>query len=196
VPFRRIPRPPLARSLLIRAQRKTNGGSMRSKEALKSMLKQHLMYRGLRAVQGRLAFSYKGEIVELDVNESLYRGTYIAIVERGRAVREFRAHDGEYDWNAIAVTVMEVAEARNPRMRHARPAGLDAINHKLASDLRSMVGPEATSHLSIEPSTATPGRVRVRVDEVELEPAAVLQLFAALSRVLPRTTTPYPTPAI
>jgi hypothetical protein len=170
---------------------------MRSKDALKSMLKQNLMYRGLRAVQGRLAFSYKGEIVEVEVNESVYRGTYIAVMERGRAAREFRAHNGDYDWNAIAVTVMEVSEARNPRARHAaRPPGVDAANRKLANDLRSMIGPESTSHLWIEPSAATPGRVRVRVDEVELEPAAVLQLFAALSRVLPQRATAYPTPAI
>jgi hypothetical protein len=169
---------------------------MRSKDALKSMLKQNLMYRGLRAVQGRLAFSYRGEIVEVEVNESIYRGTYVAVMERGRAAREFRAHNGEYDWNAVAVAVMEVAEARNPRARHARPAGVDAVNRKLVNDLRSMIGPESTSHLSIEPSTATPGRVRVRVDEVELEPAAVLQLFAALSRALPRPAKSYPTPAI
>jgi hypothetical protein len=91
---------------------------------------------------------------------------------------------------------METAEARNPRARHARATGVDAANRKLANDLRSMVGPQSTSHLSIEPSAATPGRVRVRVDEVELDPATVLQLFAALSRALPRSTSPYPTPAI
>jgi len=186
----------LARSVLQEQHSRLSGGPMRSKDALKSMLKQNLMYRGLRAVQGRLAFSYKGEIVELAVNDSVYRGTYIAVMERGRAAREFRAYNGDYDWNAIAVAVMEVAEARNPRPRHARPAGIDAANRKLANDLRSMIGPESTSRLSIEPSTATPGLVRVRVDAVELEPAAVLQLFAALSRALPQPATSYPTPAI
>lgn len=168
---------------------------MQAKEALKSLLKQNLMYRGLRAVQGRLAFSYKGEIVELAVDESLYRGTFIAVLERGRSVREFRAYDGDYDWNAIAVAVMEVAEARTASARVTRTSAVDAANRKLANDLRSIIGPGSTP-LTIEPSTATPGRVRVKVDEVELDPAAVLQLFAALSRALTTPATAYPTPAI
>jgi hypothetical protein len=158
---------------------------MKSRESLTHELKEHLLYRGLRPLHGQLAFAHKGHIVKLAVDESLYRGAFVAVLENGRPVREFRAHAGRYDWDAIAAAVIEVAEGRVPHGRSGnRGAGIDAANQKLANDLRSMLGP-GTSRLSIEPSPATPGRVRVKLQEVELDPLAVLQLFAALARALP-----------
>ena len=157
---------------------------MERKDDLQQSLKEQLLYRGLRPLRGRLAFVHKGCIVELSVDESLYRGPYVSVLERGRPVREFRLQGGAYDWDAIAGAVVDVAEGRTAQGRSGtRGAPIDA-NQKLAEDLRSMLGANA-SHLSIEPSQATPGRVRVMLKEVELDALAVVQLFAAVSRALP-----------
>ena len=159
---------------------------MPSKEELKTILREHLVYRGLRPLHnGQLAFVHKGRIVQLQVNESLYRGPFVSVLERGRAVCEFRAHGGEFDWNAIANAVVGVAEGRPAQGRSGARSGATDANQRLANDLRAMIGPGSSSHLSIEPSPQTPGRVRVKVQEVELEPLAVLQLFAALARAVP-----------
>jgi len=158
---------------------------MQSRESLAHELKEHLLYRGLRPLHGQLAFAHKGRIVQLSVDESLYRGPFVSVLEQGRPVREFRAHAGQYDWDAIAAAVIDVAEGRVTHGRSGnRGAAMDVANQKLANDLRSMLGP-GTSQLSIEPSPATPGRVRVKLQEIELDPLAVLQLFAALARALP-----------
>lgn len=160
---------------------------MQSRETLQLTLKEHLLYRGLRPLHGRLAFVHKGEIVELDIDESLYRGPFVTVLERGRVVREFRAQGGNYDWDGIAAAVIEVAEGRGTEGRSgARSGGGLDVNQKLANDLKSMIGPESASRLSIEPSSQTPGRVRVKLHEVELDAVAVLQLFAAVSRALPQ----------
>jgi hypothetical protein len=157
---------------------------MQTKEQLKTVLKEHLVYRGLRPVRGQLAFMHKGKIVELQVHESLYRGPFVVVLERGRAVREFRAHAGDYDWNGIAEAVIDVAEGRAAQGRSGARSGAIDANERLANDLKSMIGP-SSSHLSIEPSSQTPGRVRVKLHEVELDPLSVLQLFAALARAQP-----------
>jgi len=161
---------------------------MPSKERLKSDLKEHLLYRGLRPLHGQLAFVHKGQVVQLAVDESLYRGRFVAVLDAGRPVREFRAQAGHYDWDAIAQAVIEVAEGRVTHGRSgSRAPVIDAANQKLANDLKSMLGP-GSSQLTIEPSPATPGRVRVKLQEIELDPLAVLQLFAALARALPPVT--------
>ena len=163
---------------------------MRSRDTLTAELKQHMLYRGLRPLHGQLAFAYKGHIVHLAVDESLYRGPFVAVLEQGRPVREFRAQFGQYDWDAIAAAVIDVAEGRGAHGRsNNRGNPIDAANQKLANDLRSMLGPGG-SGISIEPSGTTPGRVRVKLQEVELDPLAVLQLFAALSRALPSAAVP------
>ena len=160
---------------------------MQARERLTQHLKEHLRLRGLRPLHGQLAFAYKGQVIELAVDESLYRGPFISVLERGRPVREFRAQSGHYDWDAIAAAVIDVAEGRVAHGRSGnRGNPIDAANQKLASDLRSMLGP-GSSQLSIEASPATPGRVRVKLQEVELDALAVLQLFAALARALPNT---------
>jgi len=158
---------------------------MRSTQTLTAELKEHLLYRGLRPLHGQLAFAYKGRIVQLAVDESLYRGPFVSVLAHGRPVREFRAQAGQYDWDAIAAAVIDVAEGRATHGRSGnRGNPIDAANQKLANDLRSMLGPGANP-ITIEPSGTTPGRVRVKLQEVELDPLAVLQLFAALARALP-----------
>ena len=158
---------------------------MRSTETLTAELKEHLLYRGLRPLHGQLAFAHKGRVVQLAVDQSLYRGPFVSVLEQGRPVREFRAQSGQYDWDGIAAAVIDVAEGRGTHGRSGhRGNPIDVANQKLANDLRSMLGPGANP-ISIEPSGTTPGRVRVRLQEVELDPLAVLQLFAALARALP-----------
>lgn len=157
---------------------------MQSTETLTQALREHLLHRGLRPLHGKLAFVHKGQVVELHIDETLYRGRFVTVQDGGRTVREFRSHSGEYDWNAIAAAIVDVAEGHTAHGRSgARSPGND-VNHKLANDLKAMLGPGA-SPISIEPSRATVGRVCVKLDEVELDPLAVLQLFAALARALP-----------
>ena len=151
---------------------------MPSKERLKSDLKEHLLYRGLRPLHGQLAFVHKGQVVQLAVDESLYRGRFVAVLDAGWPVREFRAKAGHYDWDAIAQAVIEVAEGRVTHGRSgSRAPVIDAANQKLANDLKSMLGP-GSSQLTIEPSPATPGRVRVKLQEIELEHAGLNAIFS------------------
>ena len=157
---------------------------MRDRETLERVVREQLLHRGLRPLRGRLAFVHKGSVVELCVDHTLYRGTFVAVQERGRTVREFRVHAGEYDWDAIAAAVIDVAEGASALGR-AGTRGVDPVNEKLAADLRAMLGPGAT-HLTIEASPGTPGRVRVQLKEIELDALAVVQLFAAVSRALPQ----------
>lgn len=158
---------------------------MHTTDALKAALTENLIQRGLRALHGQLAFVHRGRVVRLAVDQSLYRGPFVMVLEQGRSVREFRAHDGAYDWNAIANAIVDVAEGRSATHgRSGARTGTEGVNRKLADDLTAMLGPGA-SPLTIEPSPATPGRVRVKLSEIELDPLAVLQLFAALARALP-----------
>ena len=160
---------------------------MQKTDALRAALREHLRERGLRALHGKLAFVHNGRIVDVSVDESLYRGPFVTVLERGRVVREFRAQGGDYDWNAIADAVIEVAEGRmSTHGRSGARVATEGVNRKLADDLKAMLGPGA-SPLTIEPSPATPGRVRVRLSEIELDPLSVIQLFAALARALPDT---------
>ena len=183
--LRRIVVHDLARSLLTVVHPNSRGALMHTTDALKAALKENLIQRGLRALHGQLAFVHRGRIVQLAVDESLYRGPFVTVLEQGRIVREFRAHDGTYDWNAIANAIVDVAEGRSATHgRSGARTGAEGVNRKLADDLKAMLGPGA-SPLTIEPSAATPGRVRVKLSEIELDPLAVLQLFAALARALP-----------
>jgi hypothetical protein len=185
--LRRIVVHDLARSLLRVVHTKSRGARMHRTDALKAALRDNLLQRGLRALHGQLAFVHRGRIVQLAVDESLYRGPFVVVLEQGRPVREFRAHDGAYDWNAIANAIVDVAEGRPATHgRAGTRTGAEGANRKLADDLNAMLGP-GVSPLTIEPSAATPGRVRVKLSEIELDPLAVLQLFAALARALPES---------
>src|SRR3954451_5499781 len=103
----------LARALLIMWHPTNAGGQpMHARERLTQHLKEHLRQRELRPQHRQLAFAYKGHVIELAVDESLYRGPFVSVLERGRPVREFRAQGGHYDWDAIAAAVIDVAEGR------------------------------------------------------------------------------------
>jgi hypothetical protein len=56
--------------------------------------------------------------------------------------------------------------------------------------LSTITGAGPSSRLSIEPSAVTPGRVRVKLDEIDLDPVSVIQLYAAVSKALPTKTEP------
>jgi hypothetical protein len=164
-----------------------NGADLKSSDALERSLKLEMLYRGLQPVRGELAFVHKGATVDVAIDHSVYRGALVSVQARGRTVRAFRAQSGTYDWDAIASAIIDTAEGRvaQDRMADGRVAhGSDSANEKLAADLRAMLGPNA-AHLTIEPSPATPGRVRVRLREVELDALAVVQLLAAVSGALP-----------
>ena len=86
----------------------------------------------------------------------------------------------------VAAIVVEIAESRLQQRRPATsPEGVRENNRKIADQLATIVGAGPSSRLSIEPSSSVPGRVRVKMQEVELDPASVMQLFAAVSHALP-----------
>jgi hypothetical protein len=156
---------------------------MQTKREVEALLTGRLLARGLGCMHGRLTFVHKSEHVQLTVNETVYRGCYITVHGDGTGSREFRAFGGIFDFDAIARTVVEVAEGRAKRRQGIPAHDVRAENRRLVDDLRTMMG-GGDSHLTIEPSLATPGRVRVRLTEVELDPLSVLQLYAAVSRAL------------
>jgi hypothetical protein len=145
-----------------------------------------LASRGLRRVPGKLAFVHKGQAVEVAIEQSVYRGYFLTVHDRNRSPTQFRERGGDFDWNAIAAQIVAIAESRLPT--EAQPpneATLQAQNRQLADELSTITGAGPTSRLSIEPSATAPGRVRVRLDEVDLDPVSVIQLYAAVSRALP-----------
>jgi len=79
---------------------------------------------------------------------------------------------------------MEVAERRlKPQSEDAKSAHAEGARQPVA-DLWKMIGAGLSNHISMEPSQAAPGRVRVKLHELDLEPMAALRLYAAVSSVL------------
>jgi hypothetical protein len=64
------------------------------------------------------------------------------------------------------------------------PAGVKANNQGLADQLAALTGAGLSSPMTIEPSSAAPGRVRVKVPELDLDPDSVMLLQAVVSRAL------------
>jgi hypothetical protein len=152
---------------------------------LENLITRKLRAHSLTRVAGELAFSHRGQAVTLDIDQSIYRGYFITVLDGARKVREFRAVQGDFDWDTMARSIINVADARlEPEQAGAAALAAAASDRQLAIDLRAMVASGATSHLSIEPSPASPGRLRVRLQELDLDPASVLQLCATLSRAL------------
>jgi hypothetical protein len=149
-----------------------------------SMIVRNLALRGLARVPHRLAFAHGGEVVELAVEQSVYTGCMIVVLDGRRKMRHFRARCGEYDWNAIAACVVEVASNRNRAPAPSR-AVVQQQNERLARDLASIVNARAGSPLAIEPSSCAPGRVRVRMPEIELDAISVMRLFEVVRDALP-----------
>ena len=146
-----------------------------------------LAMRGLARAPGpQLAFAHKGQAVAVSVDESPYTGYFVTLHDRGRPVRQFRMRSGDYDWNAIAAIIAEIAESHLQQRRPSTsPEGVRENNRKIADELTSIIGAGPSSRLSIEPSSSMPGRVRVRMQEVELDPASVMQIYAVVARAVP-----------
>ena len=144
------------------------------------LITRKLRARGLIALAGKLTFTHKGQAVALVVDQSIYRGHFVSVLDHGRKVCEFRMGGGDFDWDAMAASVIGVAERR----LSSPPARVKDPERQLASDLRAMFANGTSSHLSIEPSPAMPGRLRVKLQELDLDPASVMQLCATLSRAL------------
>ena len=156
---------------------------MQTRQELETMIERKLVARGLKRGDGPLAFVHKGQCVTLAVDHTIYRGAFVTLYDGARKVREFRARAGDFDWNAILAEIEEIAHARSkPKSAAASPRDVKAGNRQLAADLWRAIGAGLSSHVSIEPSPAAPGRVRVKVQDVDLDPSSVLQLYAAVSR--------------
>jgi hypothetical protein len=160
---------------------------MTTRSDLESLVTQRLAMRGLARVPGpELAFAHKDQAVAVSIDESPYTGFFVTVHDRGRPVRQFRVRSGDYEWNAIAAVITELAESRLQQRRPlTSPEGVRENNRKIADELSTMTGAGPSSRLSIEPSSSTPGRVRVKLNEVELDPVSVLRLYAAVAHVLP-----------
>jgi hypothetical protein len=160
------------------------------KEALniQDLLARSLEQRGLARAPGSvLGFVHDGHVVEVTVEKGAYRGHFIAVHDGGPP-RQFRAiAGGGYDWNAIVAYIREIAErrARSPAS-FATHVRLKRHNRALAEELSTITGAGPDSSLSIRPSPAAPGSVRVRLDETDLDPVSALQLNAVLARARKR----------
>ena len=161
--------------------------SVANEKALLALLTASLAKRGLTRGEGAPAFCHKGQAVTVSIEQSVYTGYYVTVHDRGRPARQFRSHAGNYDWNGIANLIIEIAESRlERRLPLTTPAGVRANNRGLADKLTAMTGTGPSSQMTIEPSSSAPGRVRVRVEELDLDPDSVMQLYAVVSRALPK----------
>ena len=160
---------------------------MTSRTDIEALAIRQLAMRGLvRAPGPELAFAHRGQAVAVTIDESPYTGYFVTVHDRGRPVRQFRARSGDYEWNSIAAIVAEIAESRLQQRRPTTsPEGVRENNRKIADQLSTIIGAGPSSRLSIEPSSSMPGRVRVKMQEVELDPQSVMQLFAAVAHALP-----------
>ena len=146
-----------------------------------------LTQRGLTRAPGPLAFVYAGQQVQVTVDKSLYRGHFITVHDGHRPARQFRATAGGYDWNMIAAHIIEIAKQRiEPVACTPKPAQIKDQNRQLADELSTITGMGPDSRLSIQPSPNAPGRVRVRLDEIDLDPVSVIQLYTAVAGALPK----------
>ena len=160
--------------------------NMESRQELETLLTGHLQSRGLRRVHGQLAFMHKGQAVSLIADATIYRGSFITVLDHGYKVREFRSGAGAFDWNAIVAVIVNVAERRLQAVPCKDRAAdeIGAGRRPAGADLWTMLGSGLASQLSIEPSQDKPGRVRVKLRDLDLDPIAALQLYAAVSRAL------------
>jgi len=141
---------------------------MTSPRQLETLLDRQLRLRGLARVPGTLAFAHRGDPVRVAIGESVYRGLIVTVHEGPNRARQFRAVDGTYDWDAIAACVVDAAEQRRLERRGVR-----------RSPPRAGPRPPAAAPFTIAPSAA-PGRMRVNVADMDLDPAAAMQLYALL----------------
>lgn len=158
---------------------------MESMQEIETLLTGQLLSRGLERVPGQMAFVHKEQAVALKADTTIYRGFYISVLERGYTVREFRSRTAAFDWDTIAATIVGVAERRaEPRPPNGTGNESGVASKSPDASLWKMIGAGLSSQLSLEPSVDSPGRVRVNMRGLDLDPVAALQLYAAVSRVL------------
>jgi hypothetical protein len=139
---------------------------------LERILEQQLAQRSIARAPGPMAFVHQGNVVRVTVNESLYRGLFVTVHDKPYGSRQFRACAGTYDWDAIAEAIVEIVE----RHRQSQAPRHSRVDERVAN-----------APLSIRPSTASPGHVRVKLSEMELDAASAMQLYALIQRALPAT---------
>ena len=156
---------------------------------IRDLLARYLEQRGLaRAPGNTFSFVHDGHAVEVTVEKGAYRGHFVAVHDGPEPARTFREiAGGGYDWNAIAAYIKEIA-ARRARVPASFAEHVRAKRHNraLADELSTITGTGSSSVLSIRPSPAGPGNVRVRLDETDLDPVSALQLNAVLARARKR----------
>ena len=140
---------------------------MKTLQQLETALVNELGRLGLRRATGALGFIHRGTFVRVTLKESLYRGLFVTVHDNVHGAQQFRTHDGAYDWEAIAAAVVAVVD-RQRAPQGSRPA--------------ASRGPGAP--LSIRPSTASPGRMRVALEEMDLDPVSAMQLYALVRNAM------------
>jgi hypothetical protein len=143
---------------------------------------------------------HEREVVELAIEQSVYTGYFVVVLDGRRKPRHFRARAGGYDWNAIAACVIETADQRRGAMA-ATPStsSVREQNERLARDLATFIRAGSGSSVAIEPSSHAPGRVRVKLPEVDLDPITVMRLFEVVREALPEKNpgaSPEPAPVL
>ena len=141
---------------------------MQQVKALEADLTRQLASRGLARTSGGFAFIHQGTVVDVSVDESVYRGLFVT-VHGAATARQFRARDDAYDWDAIAVAIKQVAAPQRASLTQTHRA----------------VDPALDTAISMLPSRASPGRVRVNLPELELDHVSALQLYALIQHALP-----------
>jgi hypothetical protein len=160
----------LARILRARPVGANRNMPMTTRNDIEALAVRQLAMRALMRAPGpQLAFAHKGQSVVVSIDESPYTGFFVTVHDRGRPVRQFRARSGDYEWNAIAAIIAEIAESRLQQRRPTTsPEGVRENNRRIADELTTIVGAGPSSRISIEPSSVS-----------------VMQLFAAVSHALP-----------
>ncbi len=153
---------------------------------LEAMVVRNLTMRGLTRVPNRLAFMHEREVVEIAIEQSVYTGYFVVVLDGHRKPRHFRARAGAYDWNAIAACIVEIAARRPAATMTKSPApSVRQQNERLARDLATFISAGSGSAVAIEPSSKAPGRVRVTLPDVDLDPITVMRLFEVVREALP-----------
>jgi hypothetical protein len=155
----------------------------RERNELEALAVRSLTQRALARGAESLAFVHNGQTVKVSIENSVYRGHFVNVHDGARPAHQFRALAGGYDWNAIAACIREIADQRNARVvEKATGHAIKDENRRLADELATITGADPDSRLSIRPSPTAPGRVRVRLDDVDLDPVSVIQIYAAVTR--------------
>jgi len=157
------------------------------------MVVRNLTMRGLTRVPNRLAFVHEREVVELAIEQSVYTGYFVVVLDAHRKPHHFRARAGAYDWNAIAACIIEVANRRPAAAKPVAAPTASSVrqqNERLARDLTSLIsaGSGSSHPVAIEPSSRAPGRVRVKLPDVDLDPITVMRLFEVVRDAFPDKT--------